>query len=107
MVQDNSLARTTVEAFIDYGNDFHSEKSDISCIKDCINGLFVGNIDVKNWMLGTYKLVVVIHAFTQDTFKLKQVSLGDFVLASKIFEDSKGKEFQKTYSRQGVNEHIT
>ena len=46
----------------------HSEKSDIFCIKDCINGMFVGNIDVKNWMLGTYKLVLVIHAFNLSYF---------------------------------------
>ena len=95
LVQDNSLARTTVEAYIDYGDDFHTQKSDIACIKDCINGIFVGNIDVKNWMSGTYKLMVIIHAFTQDKFKLKLVSMGDFLLASEIFEDSKGRSSQK------------
>ena len=96
LVQDNSLARTTVEAYMDYGNDLHSENSNINCIEDCINGIFLGNIDVKNWMSGTYKLVMVIHAFTQDKFKLKQVSMGDFVLASEIFEESKGNSFENT-----------
>ena len=97
LVQDNSLARTTVEAYIDYGNDLHSQKSDIACIKDCINGIFVGNIDVRNSNLksDTYKLVVIIHAFTQDKFKVNLVSIGDLVLASEIFEDSKGWSFRK------------
>ena len=97
LVQDNSLARTTLEAYIDYGNDLHSQKSDIACIKDCINGIFVGNIDVRNSNLksDSYKLVVIIHAFTQDKFKVNLVSIGDLVLASEIFEDSKGRSFRK------------
>ena len=95
LVQDNSLARTTVEAYIDYGNELQSQKSNIACINDCVNGIFVGNIDVRNSNLNsnTYKLVVVIHAFTQDKFKVNTVSIGDLVLASEIFEESKGKEF--------------
>ena len=97
LVQDNSLARTTLEAYIDYGNDLHSQKSDIACIKDCINGIFVGNIDVRNsnFKSNTYKLAVIIHAFTQDKFKVNLVSIGDLVLASEIFEDSKGRSFRK------------
>ena len=86
-----------MEAYIDYGNDLHSQKSDIACIKDCINGIFVGNIDVRNSNLksDTYKLVVVIHAFTQDKFKVNLVSIGDLVLASEIFEESRGKSSRK------------
>ena len=97
LIQDNSLARTTVEAFIDYGNDLHSQTSNMTCIEDCINGIFVGNIDVRNsnTKSDTYTLVVVIYAYTQDKFKVNLVSIGDLVLASEIFEDSKGKSFQK------------
>ena len=93
LVQDNSLARSTVEAYIDYGGDLQSQKSGITCNNDCINGIFVGNIDVRNPNLksDTYKLVVNIHAFTQDKFKMNLVSIGDLVLASKIFDESKGK----------------
>ena len=102
MVQDNSLARTTVEAYIDYGNDLHSQKSDIACIKDCINGIFVGNIDVRNSNLksDTYKLVLIIHAFTQDKFRVNMVSIGDLVLASEIFEDSKGRSFKDPWTME-------
>ena len=93
LVNDNSLARTAVEAYIDYGGELQSQKTAISCVNDCDNGIFVGNIDVRNSNLNsdTYKLVMVIHAFTQDTFKVNKVSLGDLVLASEIFEESKGK----------------
>ena len=93
LVQDNSLARSTVEAYIDYGNELQSQKSDIACNKDCINGVFIGNIDVRNSnsKSDNYRLVLIIHAFTQDKFKVNLVSVGDLVLASEIFEESKGK----------------
>ena len=93
LVQDNSLARTTVEAYIDYGNEIQSQKSDIACINDCVNGIFVGNIDVRNSNSNndTFKLIVIIHAFTHDKFKVTKVSIGDLVLASEIFEESKGR----------------
>ena len=95
LVNDNSFAGTTVEAYIDYGNELQSQKSGIACVNDCVNGIFVGNIDVRNSNLNsdTYRLVVVIHAFTQDKFKVNKVSIGDLVLASEIFEESKGNEF--------------
>ena len=95
LVNDNSLARTTVEAFIDYGDGLQSEKSNIACVNDCVNGIFVGNIDVRNSNLDsdTYKLVVVIHAFLQDKFTVNKVSIGDLVLASEIFQESKGRGF--------------
>ena len=91
------MARSTVQAYIDYGNDQESQKSDIACNEDCINGVFIGNIDVRNSNLesATYKLVVVIHAFAQDKFKVNSVSIGDLVLASEIFEESKGLSFKK------------
>jgi len=93
LVNDNSLARTTVEAYIDYRDELHSQKSNIACVNDCVNGVFVGNIDVRNSNLDsdTYKLVVVIHAFLQDKFKVNKVSIGDLVLASEIFQESKGE----------------
>ena len=93
LVNDNSLARTTVEAYIDYGDELQSQKSNIACVNDCVNGIFVGNIDVRNSNLDsdTYKLVVVIHAFLQDKFKVNKVSIGDLVLASEIFQESKGR----------------
>ena len=96
LVQDNSLARSTLQAYIDYGNDLESQKSNIACNEDCINGIFIGNIDIRNSNLenATYKLVVVIHAFAQDKFKVNLVSIGDLVLASEIFEENKGSSFR-------------
>ena len=115
LVQDNSLARSTVQAYIDYGNDLQSQKSDIACNEDCINGIFIGNIDVKNFNLesATYELVVVIHAFVQDKFKVNLVSIGDLVLASEIFEENKGKSSKNIdrshnhMGRRGHTIHVT
>ena len=102
LIKDNSLARTTVEAYIDYGNGLNSLKSYIACNKDCINGIFDGNIDVRNSNLGngTHKLVVVLHGYREDKFKVNQISIGDLVLASEIFEDSKGKSLMNPASRE-------
>ena len=96
LVKDNSLARTTVEAYLDYGNGLHSPKSYIACNKDCINGIFDGNIDVRNSNSGndTHKLIVVLHGFREDKFKVNQVSIGDLILASEIFENSKVKSLK-------------
>ena len=82
-----------MKAYIDYGNDLHSFQSNIACNQDCLNGIFVGNIDVtnSNSRSDIYKIVLVIHAFSQDKFKVNLVSVGDLVLASEIFEENKGK----------------
>ena len=96
LIQDDSTARSQVEAYIDYGNGVHSPKTEISCMEKCVKGIFDGNIDVRNSNLGsdTYKLVVIIHAFAQDKFHVNLVSIGDLVLASKVFEESEGKSFR-------------
>jgi len=93
LVQDNSIAHTTVEAFLDYGNSIQSAKTNLVCTEDCLKGVFIGNLDVRNAYekSGLFKLVVNIHAMTQDTFKLDTISLGDLVLASEIFPESKGR----------------
>ena len=106
LIQDNSLARSKVEAYIDFGNGMQSQKSDIVCNKNCINGIFTGNIDVRNSNLGsdTYKLVVVIHGYTQDKFQVNLVSIGDLVLASEIFDKSKGQSSKINVDKlQNVN----
>ena len=97
LVQDDSIARSKVQAYIDYGNGLHSPKSDIVCSEDCIKGIFMGDIDIKNsyFESDTYKLIVVIHAFVQDKFHVNLVSIGDLVLASEVIEESKGKSFRK------------
>lgn len=94
---DNSLARMTVEAFIDYGNNLLSAKSVLICKEECLRGVFAGNLDVRNAysISGYYQLVVNIHGYTQDKFRLNLLSLGDLILASHIFEDSKGKVYRK------------
>ena len=96
LIQDDSTARSQVEAYIDYGNEVQSPKTKITCMEKCVKGIFDGNIDVRNSKLGsdTYKLVVIIHAFAQDKFHVNLVSIGDLVLASKVFEESKGKSFR-------------
>ena len=93
LVQDNSIAHTTVEAFLDYGNSIQSAKTNLVCSEDCLKGVFIGNIDVRNAYenSGTFKLVINIHAMAQDTFTLNTISQGDLVLASEIFPESKGR----------------
>ena len=95
LVQDNSIAHTTVEAFLDYGNSIQSAKTNLVCTEDCLKGVFIGNLDVRNAYekSGLFKLVVNIHAMTQDTFKLDTISLGDLVLASEIFPESKDRNY--------------
>ena len=78
---------------MDYDNGLESEKTNIQCNEACLNGIFLGNIDVRNSFArnGTFKLVIVIHGYTNDKFRVDLVSLGDLILSSEIFEDSKGK----------------
>ena len=97
LVQDDSIARSKVQAYIDYGNGLHSPKSDIVCNKDCIKGIFLGDIDVRNsyFESDTYKLTVVIHAFAQDKFYVNLISVGDLVLSSEVIESSEGKSFSQ------------
>ena len=97
LIQDNSIARTTVDAYLDYGNNIQSAKTNLVCSDDCLKGVFIGNLDVRNAYEknGIFKLVINIHAMNNDSFKLKQISLGDLVLASEIFTASKGKDFIK------------
>ena len=80
LVQDNSIAHTTVEAFLDYGNSIQSAKTSLVCSEDCLKGIFIGNIDVRNAYenSGTFKLVINIHAMAQDTFTLNTISQGDY-----------------------------
>ena len=88
-----------MEAFLDYGNELESEKTNIQCNAACLNGIFLGNIDVRNSFArsGTFKLVIVIHGYMNDKFRVDLVSLGDLILSSEIFEDSRGKI--KRYNR--------
>ena len=90
--QDNSLARSSIEAFIDYGNGLASERSKILCSQHCLNGVFLGNIDVRNayTRTGTFKLTIIIHGYINDKVRLNNVSLGDLILASEIKPGSKG-----------------
>ena len=101
LVQDNSIAHTTVEAFLDYGHSIQSAKTDLVCSEDCLKGVFIGNIDVRNAYEnnGTFKLVINIHGMAQDTFTLNTISLGDLVLASEIFPESKDRNY-KSLSNQ-------
>lgn len=105
LIQDDSMARSQVEAYIDYGNGVHSQKTEITCMERCVKGTFEGNIDVRNSNSrgDTYKLVVIIHAFAQDKFHVNLVSIGDLVLASKIFEESKGKSLRKIMYERSIN----
>ena len=99
LIQDNSIARTTVEAYLDYGNGIQSAKANLVCSNDCLKGVFIGNLDVRNAYenSGIFKLVINIHAMNNDSFKLKTISLGDLILASEIFPKSKGKDYMTNY----------
>ena len=44
LIQDNSMARSSIEAYLDYGNDLLSPKSIMICSNDCLKGTFDGNL---------------------------------------------------------------
>ena len=96
LTQDNSFARSSIEAHLDYG-ETSSPKTTFNCEDDCLKGVFVGNLDIQhpNPVTGSFKLIVKIHAFMQDKLTINLISLGDLVLSSKIFEKSKGMGFIK------------
>lgn len=62
------------------------------CSNDCLRGTFSGNLDVRNTHPGHgfYELVINVHAYNLDKFMLKMISVGDLVLKSEVFEESKG-----------------
>ena len=93
LTQDNSFARSNIEAYLDYGEN-DSPKTLLVCAENCLKGVFVGNLDIQNPnpMSGLFKLIVKIHAFNQDKFKMNLISLGDLILSSQIFEENKGME---------------
>ena len=48
LTNDNSFARTTIEAFLDYGDNVLSSVSRVVCKEDCLRGVFIGNLDINN-----------------------------------------------------------
>ena len=92
LVQDNSFAKTSLSAFIDYGNGLKSDETNVSCSQDCLHGVFIGNLDVRhaNRISGTFKLVIAVHGYKNDKLRVNLVSLGKLTLASEINEYSKG-----------------
>ena len=91
LIGDNSLARSSFQAYIDYGDDVQSQKTHLECKKECSKGVFIGDIDVKNEIpnSGIYSLKIEIYAYKEDKFRVNLLSLGDFILAPKIFDESK------------------
>ena len=102
LVKDNSFARTSITAFIDYNNGLESDKTNVLCSDDCLRGVFIGNLDVRhaNPKNGTFKLTIVAHGFMNDQFKIDLVSLVDLVLASKIKEENKGTSKCRHYENK-------
>ena len=90
---DASFARMTIEAYINYGDNLISKKTNFICKDECLRGKFTGDLDVRNAFLesGTFKLVINIHGYTQDKFKLNLISLGDLILSSRVLANSSGK----------------
>ena len=44
LVQSNDMARSSIEAFLDYGDQVYSAKTNITCMTDCLKGKFEGNL---------------------------------------------------------------
>ena len=42
--QNNAFARTSIEAFLDYGDNIISAKTNMTCFNDCLKGKFEGNL---------------------------------------------------------------
>ena len=91
-IGDNSFAGSSLEAFLDYGDGVYSPKSIINCRTDCFQGVYIGNIDIRNpsSQTGSYLLIINLYGLQHDVFKLDLISFGDLVLASHVFEESEG-----------------
>ena len=44
LISDSSTARSSVNGFMDYGNNVQSPKTTMICSTDCLNGTFTGNL---------------------------------------------------------------
>ena len=44
LVQDNGMARTSIEAFLDHGENVFSPMTNVTCSLDCLKGKFDGNL---------------------------------------------------------------
>ena len=45
---DSSVAHSTIEGFIDYGNGKLSVPSMFDCSEECVKGRYEGNFDIRN-----------------------------------------------------------
>ena len=45
---DSSLAHSSIEGFIDYGDEKLSILSKLECSKECLKGRYEGNFDIRN-----------------------------------------------------------
>ena len=63
LVQDNAMARTSIEAFLDYGENIFSPITNVTCSLDCLKGKFDGN-------LGKFILREKIHIIFRNQFYL-------------------------------------
>ena len=95
-MEDSSITRSSIEAYLDYGENILSPKTTIICASECLKGAFIGNIDISNTQHGdgVYKLVIRVQAIMQDYFKISLISIGDLILKSRVFEENKGKIIQ-------------
>ena len=93
LIQDNTHSKTSIEAYLDYG-EIDSPKTLLVCAEDCLQGIFEGNLDIQNpnRESGAFKLIVKIHAYNLDRFKMNLISLGSLILKSEIFEKSRGTD---------------
>ena len=44
IAQNNAFARTSIEAFLDYGENIISAKTNMTCYNDCLKGRYEGNL---------------------------------------------------------------
>lgn len=73
-----------------------------------MNGIYIGNIDVRhaNPRSGSFKLIIVVHGYLNDKFKIDLISFGDLVLASQIFDENKGMNFSHFISLDTDNNYF-
>ena len=53
IVGDNSVARSNIEVFLDYGDNVVSPITRMECNSECLNGYFNGNLGIRDerWQL--------------------------------------------------------
>ena len=90
LLGDSELAQFNLNVSLRYSDDTFSSIVHFDCSRSCVDGGFQGSIDVINERNDEVDLVIDGVMFKQDVFIIEKIALGDLILKSKIYEESRG-----------------